>query len=114
MAIDADYIQSKFAAFADVDDSLIDEFITIAADFVNSSIWGTKYDFAHALMTCHLMSSAGVITTASGPVESVKVGDLSTTYAVSASDSDSLGTTTYGNLFLQLRRTLLISPIVTD
>lgn len=114
MAIDADYIQEKFTAFEDIDDALIEEFITIAADYVNSSIWGTKYDFAHALMTCHLMSLGGVVASASGPVESVKVGDLSTTYAVSASDSDSLGTTTYGNLFLQLRRTLLISPIVTD
>ena len=87
----------------------IDSFIAFAAPYVNINIWGEKADFAHSLLTAHLLtlSNKGGATN----VTSEKVGDLSVSYADPTADQG-LESTAYGSMFVQLRKSLLISPIV--
>ena len=103
----------------------INFFISAAALYINTSIWGAKADFAHALYTAHLMTIANIggvsgSSGASGTVTSEKVGDLSRTYSDTSSTSGSNSTnselmgTGYGRQFLAQRRSLLISPIVVN
>lgn len=92
--------------------SRIVTFIGFAQLNVNRSVWGDKADLAEAVMAAHLMtlSSRGG---QGGVVTQEKVGDISRSYAKPEGDDESLSTTSYGQWFLQMRRTLTITPIVT-
>jgi len=100
--------------------SRINIFIANAELFINRTVWGSKADVAHAYLTAHLLKSspsssgAGL---AAGPVTMEKVGDLQRHYAgpntVSSSQID-LASTPYGRVFEQMKRTLLITPIINS
>lgn len=108
MSISASTVKNIAPEFEDEDDSRIDTFIGYAEMYVNSKTWGTKADYATALFTAHLLTVSG--SGGSTGVTSERVGDLSTSYAVN--DSNDLGSTSYGKLYLSLRKTLVISPNV--
>lgn len=91
----------------------INAFIEFAKPYIDRSVWGVKSDHAHALMTAHFLATSPSTGMAKGgPVQQEKVGDLSTSYAVNAPSADSLSTSAYGRLLMQLRKTLLIGPMV--
>lgn len=99
--------------FATMDPARIQRFILRAQPYINSKIWGIKTDYAWALFTAHLLeSSENSSSSGGGPVSSEKVGDLQTTYSVPAPQSGTLSATSYGDLFIQLRKSILVSPIV--
>lgn len=113
MSITAAQVKVFATEFEDEDDSRINTFISYAENYINSSVFGTKADFARLLYTAHLLTiSARGSSGASGPLTSEKVGDLQRSYASPGSVTDSLESTSYGLEFLRLRKTLLISPIV--
>lgn len=118
MSINAAYIKARFPEFATTDDDFINLFIPEAARYVSSRIWGAKTDFATAVYTAHLLALLGSGTSGgpTGPVKSVKVGDLMRTYQDSGVQmtTDGLTGTKYGQQFLAMRRSLLISPIVVN
>lgn len=91
----------------------INAFIEFAKPYIERSVWGVKADHAHALMTAHFLATSPATGMAKGgPVSQEKVGDLSTMYAVNAAKPDSLATSAYGRLLVQLRRTLYTGPLV--
>lgn len=118
MAVTPASVVETAPELASEDPARIQRFIDIAKPYVNLNTWGAaKYDYALELFTAHLLTTALTSTTTGGSsggglVTSEKVGDLSIGYAVAAAAPDTLATTKYGSLFLQLRRTLLITPIV--
>lgn len=109
--------------FKNVEDETIEVYIDIARDFVCVSKWGEKKGkHAIILMTAHMMKDLGIgsneSSSASGPVTMEKVGDLQRSYASASltggSTSDQLlATTKYGRQFIMLRKTLVITPMVT-
>jgi hypothetical protein len=111
------------------DPARITSFIAIATKFINRKTWGDKADIATAYFTAHLLKSTPILvpggstgtgtTGPSGPTSSEKVGDIQASYSdggggsTSTSTSTSgIGTTYYGQIFEQLKRSLLISPII--
>lgn len=110
MAIDAQYIKDHFPEYAATDAAFIDLFIPIAKEYVTAATWGAKYDFAHALYTAHLMKMMSTKGVGQGQISSSKVGDLARSYAVPSQAS--LQLTGYGNLFYELMRSLIITPIL--
>lgn len=111
MAISADTVIKVAPELSSEETSRINYFITEAGRYINSVTWGAKADFAHALYTAHLMTISGL--SGSAGVTSERVGDLSRSYAVNASD-DSLASTSYGKQFMSLRKSLVITPIVVS
>ncbi len=91
----------------------INAFIEFASPYIDRSVWGVKSDHAHALMTAHFLSTAPSTGNAKGgPVHQEKLGEAAITYAVNAPNPDTIATSDYGRLLIQLRKTLLIGPLV--
>lgn len=109
MAADAAMVVNIAPELADEDSSRIDLFLGFAALSVNESVWGTKYDLGVAVMAAHLLTMANRGGNG-GPVTSEKVGDLARSYG-QMGDKDSLMATSYGQWFVQLRKTLPITPL---
>jgi hypothetical protein len=118
MALSPTTFKEIFPAFSSLDDARISLFIGFALPYVNKTVWKNKYDYALALFTAHLLGSIPGAQGAGGPggaVQSSKVGQLQRTFAVAVpSSAATLETTSYGQLFLQLRDTLLIGPMVIN
>lgn len=115
MAVDAQFVKDVAPDLASESDTRISLFIDFAKLSVNEAVWGAKYDLGVAVMAAHLLtiSSAGGATGGLA-VTQEKVGDLSRSYAAPSGDAiDSLQGTAYGRWFLQLRKSLVITPLCT-
>lgn len=112
--------------FASVAEPTVNIFIGYARHYVGEGVWGeAKAKQGIVWMACHLMKKIGFgegTSTptpggSSGPVTMEKVGDLQRSYqalslqGVSALDSV-LATTSYGQMFIMLRKTVPTSPLV--
>lgn len=110
-------ITTSFPEFAAYDPALIQIAIDDAALFVNSKVWGPKYNTGWKYFTAHLLKSSPTSTGAGGavgPVTAERVGDLSTSYGQLSISSQDHSSTSYGRIFDQLMRTLLKTMIIAD
>lgn len=83
--------------------------------------WDFLLDFATLLLACHLLTGAlaqgkSAQQGAIGPVTSEKVGDLARSYSEGQINGQGnalsgLGQTVYGQEFLRLQRSLVITPL---
>lgn len=82
-------------------------FIVLAASRVNSCMFGSNAELAHAYMTAHMMTLRDLAQKAGGlamgALTSLKEGDLSIGMKASSDDGYGLGTTSYGKSFLELQ-----------
>lgn len=101
-----------------VDPEPLDTIIEFTAEMISIEAWGEKASKGHALLAAHfatkfLQGGSGGAG-AGGPVQSRTIDKISVTYAVSsivaASDAQ-LGDTIYGQMYLAMRRTLVIEPL---
>ncbi len=118
--VDPEDITNVAPEFESVDPDVIEFWIESARDYVAESRWGTKAKRGIMFMAMHLMSRNGLGDNASiggvGAVVSETVGGISTTYDVASSssaDGSALGLTSYGEMFLMLRKTIVGTPLVT-
>jgi len=86
-------------------------YLDLAKNFVFEGKWERKYKQAVCLLTAHMVSMTSTGANNSGPIASESVGELSISYANSPMD-DELQSTTYGELYYMLRKTLKITPLV--
>lgn len=104
-----------FAVYASTDlqaDSRKDSFLLLAAERVDSEVFGDQYGEAVALMACHLMalspSTSGAATTAHRGVASTSAEGLSISFgSVPSATGDTaawLASTTYGVNYLAIKR----------
>jgi hypothetical protein len=116
-------IASKSPSFAA--DARLDDFIEIAGYTVSSTAFGTKYNYAVALVVLHMLtldamsggSSNSSGSGVAGGIHSEKEGDLSRSYGNTlqgingATLSDSyFAQTQFGNEYLYLKRTCFPLP----
>lgn len=101
------------------DPSTINFYLAQALPYINFSLYKTKGNYAHALYAAHLMKMLSSSSIAGGgnggAVTSTKVGDLQRSFGNNASggsSSSSLSSTAYGKLFLELRKSISVSPLV--
>lgn len=100
--------------------SRINIFIAHAALFINRTTWGDKADVAHAYLTAHFLKSSPSSSGAAlavGPVVMEKVGDLQRHYGTASNSNSTVidyTSTAYGRIFEQMKRTLVITPIINS
>jgi hypothetical protein len=94
-----------------VDPAIISQFITYSADYVSSSIFGNKLDFAHVNLTAHFLTMRGR-GGPGGQVTSEKVGDLSRSYGQLDTSADALQQTSYGQAYMFARESNVMTPMV--
>lgn len=111
--VDANLVRQIAPELVSESTARIDLFITIAKLRNSESVWGDKYDYAVALDACHELTMANR-TGSGGPITSEKVGDLSVGYGSfqSGKNQISYDLTSYGQMYINLRKTLLVTPIV--
>lgn len=99
------------STFEGADVCALDVYLEIAGTMINLGVWGSKASHGHRLLAAHFyaVSLPGGET---GPLASVAVGPASKSFAVSASTDAELGSTTWGRMYLALRRSLPRTPIV--
>ena len=111
MAVDQDFVFDIAPELKSEPGTRVDRFIELATLNVNATVWGEKTDFAIALLTAHYLTRFN--DKGRGPVTSEKVGDLARSYGNLAQGSeDELLTTAYGEQFVEMRRSLVITPRV--
>jgi hypothetical protein len=112
MALNLDLFKNVVAPeFASKTDSEILEFAAEAENELSETAWGKLYPRALALVTAHLMKmSANASSGITGELTSVKVGNLSRTYAQSSNNDNAFSLTTYGKEFLRIRKQIVKGP----
>jgi len=119
MTIDPADIKARFPEFDTIDDARIQIFIDDAVIILNIVYWGAKYDLGLAYLTAHYLalagkSEAGSITSV-GAIASRAVDGASVGYINATPDNTSDAyymSTSYGQRYLALRKTLGIPAIV--
>ena len=114
MAATAKQVQEKFPEFAQETEARISVFLTDALNDIAPTEWGSDADNAQMLLAAHLLCTIGNADGSSavdpGAVKEEKIGEVATKWAVatpgggSASEEDSLKSTTYGREFLRIKR----------
>jgi hypothetical protein len=90
----------------------IEMFIEFGRLFVSETKFGAKSKLGIILITCHLITMANRDGTG-GAVTSERVGELARSYGQASGNSNQeLASTAYGQQFLMLRKTLVITPLV--
>lgn len=90
----------------------IDEFISCTCRMINLEYWGNKASCGHAYLAAHYATIASDDGGEVGPVTARTLDKLSESYASSASSDVDFGSTRYGRLYVQMRKTLVVAPIV--
>ena len=118
--ITSQYFVTLFDEFKNVPIAKIEMFISIASIRVAPTVWGSVAPYATALLTAHMIATAGGsgggAGGAGGALTSEAVGDLSRGFAkigVAGSGDEELQTTQYGAQYVALRRETFITAGVT-
>lgn len=112
MALDTAIFAAVAPQYASTPVATLNTLYGLAEHTVNDDVWTDWAEHGKALLVAHMLAMAER-GSASGPVESERVGDLSRTYAIAtttSTDDDSLNETAYGREFLRVRRGLTVSP----
>jgi len=114
MALSSTAIVAMFTEFAAADET---NWLVLAAEYLDSSLWGSRYSKGVAFLAMHFMARAGLSSEestagsgggAAGAVTSEKAGDVARSYGKASvkpgetSDEDLMGTK-FGRMFLDLR-----------
>jgi len=115
MAITVQTIRDRLPEFCDTDNDLIQSAITQAEGCINTPEWGeNRAEEAAIYLAGHFLAARSKGNAlASGPIASQSEGSLSVSYAVSDAFKNSVyGSTAYGRMFLELRRTAWPSRVI--
>jgi len=106
-------LRARAPEFTATADATVDLALEDALNQINLTNWGdTKGFLGQIYLACHLLKVWATLTAgtpmASGPVSSLKDGDLQVSFAVGAASSSplsdvALASTAYGQLYLDLR-----------
>lgn len=98
--------------FASLTDEEIAPFIADAETELGSDAWGVLYERGLMYLVAHLLAAARpdlYNASASGPLQSERVGEVQRTYAVAAVSASAYSTSRFGTEFERLRRSLGLS-----
>lgn len=112
MAVEPKTMKDIFPEFANEANKRLQFFIDMATRRVNENVFDDKTEDAILFMAAHLLTLSNR-RGKSGSVTSEKVGDLSRSYSSgSGQDSNSLKSTSYGQMFEDLMRACRKLPMV--
>lgn len=89
--VTATHLKLLYPEFANVADDVVAEYIDQADEEINADNWGTRAKKAEMVLACHMMVVGGAASpdqagsgASSGPIQSVKVGEVSVSYGATA------------------------------
>ena len=92
-------------------DGRLDLFLNLASLSFDSTVWGDKLAMGICLMVAHLVTLANR-RGSGGNISSQSVGGVSVSYSNSGQGDDELKTTSYGQMYIKLRKSLVITPLI--
>lgn len=95
--------------FDSLKNSAIQIYLNMAIKCTSETAWRDKYEDAIKLLTAHMVTMA-LRGGNSGSVSSEKVGDLQVSFSNAQSDDTELATTSYGQMYLSMRKGLVVTP----
>lgn len=122
-------IYPVFASKSLFPDDEVDVFISLAAEELEETVWKTRFERGVMALAAHMMEIArqqkalaaaieegGGGALAVGPIQSIKTGDLQTSYgslgtALAEDDLKSLMTTPYGLEYIRLCGQVVSTPL---
>lgn len=108
-----DDVCKLFPEFADDNEAFVQVWLDATEGLINLSCWKAKACAGHAMIAAHMMSVTK--DGERGPVNQRTIDKISVTYAAVGAatglDAEYSGTR-YGRMYLALRSTLLIAPVV--
>lgn len=121
MSVNRNDFLSCFPEFDCDQDRKVDLFVSFAERRIDRDVWGDCADEACLYLTAHLLASSGGAGGpgggVAGPITSESVGNLSRSYGQinfnSQGNDELFAITKYGQLFLNLRRSCIVSSFVT-
>jgi len=113
VAVDLSQFKKMFPEFADIPNPRLTLFSEFAAENINRSVFAERADRAESLLMAHFLTLANR-DGAGGPVTQERVGDLSTSYGQMGDKNQLLSTTSYGQMFLTIMKSLSITPRVAN
>lgn len=85
-------LKARAPEFAALSDPTVQTYLDMATEEIEPGAWGSRAKSAEILLACHKMIVLGVLNAAgsggggaTGPVQGVKVGDVSVSYGATAS-----------------------------
>lgn len=111
MAASPSTVRAIAPEFKSRSDSDITVALGTAEAWLDECVWGCKYDTGQAYMAAHILAIADR-DGAGGPISSESVGGVSVSYGTSGDSDEELNSTSYGQMFVSLRRTLVTGPLV--
>lgn len=105
-----EHVKSYAPEFESVADARVELMLEYAENFLSESKWKTKYKMGKILMTCHLLA-IGDREGSAGAIASESIGGMSVSYAT-PDTNEALNSTSHGQMFLKLRKSIATSPIV--
>lgn len=91
---------------------IVQTMLDCTCQMINLECWGEKADCAHRYLTGHFLAMQGGGSGEGGAVSSRKIDKLSISFAVSPPSDADLGNTKWGRMYMALKSTLLLLPIV--
>lgn len=88
--------------------------LELTGSMISIDCWGVKASRGHLLLAAHflkLLADSGGGASAGGPLAGRGLGKISESYAVATQADAELASTTYGQLYLALRKSLFLLPI---
>lgn len=79
---------------------------------INFDCFGEKAECAHRFLTAHFLAMQGGGSGESGAVSSKKIDKLAISFAVTTPSDGDLGSTKWGRMYMQLKKSILIFPLV--
>jgi hypothetical protein len=78
---------------------------------INVECWGVKASCGHVYLAAHFLALQTGVGGGGGTVKRKKIDKVEVEYAVESSSDADLGATTWGRLYLQTRKSILVLPL---
>lgn len=89
-----------------VDATVFQQIVDDTAALLDSAVYGSKLQSAHAYLAAHWAALHFDTASASGVVSSVRVKDVQESYATPSVAAEELGSTKFGRRFIEIRKSL--------
>ena len=91
---------------------LAGEILDVTADMINLDYWGLEASRAHAWLAAHFLFTTSTEGNPGGVITSRKIDKIQENYAVATASDPELSTSRFGRIYIALRKTLIVAPLV--
>lgn len=105
-------VQAIAPNLSEMSEEMLDIYIDTAKLFVDEGAWGDRYARALKFLAAHLATVGLERAGSGGAVSSERVGDLAVSYSNPTLEENSLGSTSYGQIFQAMKKATFFNPVI--